>query len=154
MTIRTALSADPGQQPLGRRIAQMILGAALAFAGIGHLTFARVDFQGQVPGWFPVDADIVVLVSGVVEIVLGAALLLSRRKRVPVGWVAAAFFIAVFPGNIAQYLDHVDAFGLDSDANRLVRLFFQPLLVLWALWSTQAWQSVRRQRRGRLEGTA
>lgn len=146
MNLRTALRANPGEQSLPRRIAQMILGAALAFAGIGHLTYSRVAFQAQVPGWFPVDADLVVLVSGVVEIALGTALLLSRRKRVPVGWAAAAFFTAVFPGNIAQYLDHVDAFGLDTDAARLVRLFFQPLLVLWALWSTQAWQSVRRQR--------
>jgi uncharacterized membrane protein len=61
--------------------------------------------------------------------------------RVQVGWVVAAFFVAIFPGNISQYLNGIDAFGLDSDTSRLVRLFFQPLLVVWALWCTGAWRA-------------
>ena len=91
----------------------------------------------------PLDHDLVVVLSGIVEIALGAALLLLPRWRVPIGWVAAAFFVAVFPGNLAQYAEGVDAFGLDTDRARLVRLFFQPLLVVWALWSTGAWRAWR-----------
>ena len=123
--------------------ARWLLGAALVLAGVGHLTFQREEFQAQVPDWFPVDADLVVVLSGVVEIVLGLALLLLSRHRVLVGWVVAAFFVAIFPGNIAQYVEGTDAFGLDSDAERFVRLFFQPVLVAWALWSTGAWRAWR-----------
>ncbi|WP_341395120.1 DoxX family protein [Arthrobacter sp. G119Y2] len=126
-----------------RRLGAIALGSFLAFAGTSHLTFAREEFQAQVPGWVPVDPDVVVLLSGVAELSLGAALILLRRRRVPVGLAAAAFFVAIFPGNISQYVTHTDAFGLDTDRARLVRLFFQPLLVIWALWSTGAWKAVR-----------
>lgn len=136
---------EPTSPP--RTLARLALGAFLAFAGVGHLTFLRREFQAQVPGWFPVDEDLVVLASGAVEISLGAALLLWARRRVTVGFVVAAFFVAVFPGNIAQYVEHRDAFGLDTDGKRLARLFGQPLLVLWALWSTAAWRD--RPRRSR-----
>ena len=136
---------------LARVVGRVLLGAFLSFAGIGHLTFARADFQAQVPGWVPLDADLVVLISGVVEVLLGLALVFLPRWRVPVGWVTAAFFVAVFPGNVAQYLEGRDAFGLDSDTARLVRLFFQPVLVLWALWSTGAWRD-RRDLLRRLSG--
>ena len=128
---------------LAQRIPQIILGIALAYAGIGHLTTNRTEFQAQVPTILKSWADFVVLASGVVEIVLGLSLIFLLRYRVVVGWVVAAFFVAVFPGNISQYLNHVDAFGLDSDRSRFIRLFFQPLLVIWALWSTGAWQSIR-----------
>jgi uncharacterized membrane protein len=117
-----------------RTIARYGLAGILIFAGIGHMTFARTSFQAQVPGWVPGNVDTIVLLSGAVEIGLGAALISIRTKWI--GWVAGAFFIAVFPGNIAQFLDHRDAFGLDTDTRRLVRLFFQPILVAWAVWST------------------
>jgi uncharacterized membrane protein len=123
-----------------RTVARILLGGILAFAGISHLTFARDEFQAQVPDWVPVDDDAVVLASGLVEITLGAALIGFARGRVSVGLLTAAFFVAIFPGNIAQYLAAKDAFGLDTDRKRLVRLFFQPVLVLWALWSTGAWR--------------
>ncbi|KUG56754.1 hypothetical protein AVL62_11445 [Serinicoccus chungangensis] len=134
---------------LARVVARVLLGVFLVFSGTGHLTFARADFQAQVPAWVPLDADLVVLLSGVVEVLLGLALVLLPRWRVPVGWLTAAFFVAIFPGNVAQYLQGRDAFGLDSDAARLARLFFQPLLVLWALWSTAAWRDRHRLRRRR-----
>ena len=104
------------------------------FAGIGHLSFARTTFRAQVPAWVPADTDAVVLISGIVEIALGLALLRVRSKWT--GRLVGAFFVAVFPGNIAQLVNHRDAFGLDSDTRRAVRLLFQPLLVAWALWST------------------
>ncbi|NQX26330.1 hypothetical protein HQQ81_03075 [Microbacteriaceae bacterium VKM Ac-2854] len=129
-----------------RTVARILLGAALIFAGISHLSFAREDFTAQVPEFVPLDEDTTVLASGVVEITLGAALALLRSRRVTVGWVAAAFFVAVFPGNIAQLIHHRDAFGLDTDAKRAIRLLGQPLLIAWALWSTGAWRD--RPRRG------
>ena len=129
-----------------RRIPQVVLGLALAYAGIGHLTTNRTEFQAQVPTILESMADFVVLASGVVEIVLGL-LLASLRNRVVVGWVVAAFFVAIFPGNISQYVNQVDAFGLDSDSARFIRLFFQPLLVMWALWSTGAWNAWRSKKK-------
>jgi len=126
-----------------RRIPQIVLGLALIFAGKGHLTTSRQTFQAQVPTLLKDYADFVVLASGVVEIALGIALIALWKYRVQVGWIVAAFFVAVFWGNISQYVNHVDAFGLDSDRARLIRLFFQPLLVMWALGSTGAWKAWR-----------
>lgn len=122
-----------------RAVARVVLAAFLLFAGTAHLTFARGEFQAQVPRWLPLDADLVVLASGVVEIAVGLALLLWRARRAAVGVATALLFVAVFPGNLWQYLDGVDGFGLDTDGARLVRLFFQPVLVAWALWATAAW---------------
>lgn len=105
-----------------------------------------MEFQAQVPNLLKDNADFVVVASGVVEIALGTALLVLWRYRVVVGWIVAAFFVAVFPGNVSQYLNGIDAFGLDSDTARLVRLFFQPLLVVWALWYTGAWRARKAKR--------
>ena len=122
----------------GRTAARIALGAILVLAGTSHLTFGREDFRAQVPEFVPLDEDTTVLLSGVAEITLGAALLFApRSRRARVGGLAAAFFTAIFPGNIAQAIHHRDAFGLDSDAKRVGRLFGQPLLVAWALWSTR-----------------
>ena len=123
--------------------ARFLLGAALIYAGISHLTFARTEFQAQVPPWLPFDADFVVLASGVVEITLGLALLSVFRRSPLIGWIVAGFFLAIFPGNISQFLTQTDAFGLNSDQARLIRLFFQPLLMIWALWSTGAWPKAK-----------
>jgi uncharacterized membrane protein len=134
------------REPL-RTAGRWLLGLALIGAGTGHLTTQRKEFQAQVPDWFPLDADLVVLASGVVEIALGLSLLALPRHRVLVGWVVAGFFVVIFPGNIAQYLEGKDGFGLDTDAARLTRLFFQPVLVAWALWSTGAWRAWRSAQR-------
>ena len=125
------------------RVPQMVLGFALAYAGVGHLTTSRTEFQAQVPTVFAEYADFVVLASGVVEIALGVGLIALWKYRVQLGWVVAAFFVAIFWGNISQYVNGVDAFGLNSDRARFIRLFFQPLLVMWALGSTGAWKSWR-----------
>jgi uncharacterized membrane protein len=129
-----------------KHIARTLLGAALAYAGITHLTTNRTEFLAQVPTWLPLNADFVVIASGVVEILLGISLILLIKYQIQIGWITAAFFIAIFPGNISQYVNGIDAFGLDTDQARLTRLFFQPLLVLWALWSTGAWKSHRSDR--------
>ena len=120
-----------------RKLTQILLGATLIYTGTLHLTTSRMEFQAQVPPWVPFSPDFVVLASGVVEIALGVSLISLQRRR-EVGIATALFFIAIFPGNISQFVNHIDAFGLDSDRARAIRLLFQPLLVLWALWSTTA----------------
>ncbi|MFC5061337.1 hypothetical protein [Actinomycetospora atypica] len=136
-------------EPWPRRVGRWLLGLFLLAAGLLHLTTLRVEFRSQVPSWFPVDADLVVLASGVVEIALGLALLLLAARRRAVGVVVALFLVAVFPGNLWQYLDGVSAFGLDDDRSRLVRLFVQPLLILWALWATGVLSRTSRRERSR-----
>jgi uncharacterized membrane protein len=122
---------------LTRKLTQILLGATLIYTGTLHLTTSRLEFQAQVPTWLPFSPDFVVLASGVIEIALGLSLISLQRRR-EVGIATAAFFIAIFPGNISQFVNGIDAFGLDSDRARAIRLLFQPLLVLWALWSTTA----------------
>jgi uncharacterized membrane protein len=131
------------RQPLIKLLCRILLGAFLLFAGISHLTVGRAEFQAQVPPWVPLDPDLVVVLSGVVEIALGAALIALGRWRVTVGLATAAFLIAVFPGNVSQYMNHIDAFGLDTDGERFFRLFLQPPMVAWALWCTDAWAWLR-----------
>lgn len=128
-----------------QRISQVGLGLFLTSAGYSHLTVNRIAFQAQVPTWLPIDPDFVVLASGVVEILLGLSLLTPWRIRAHVGLLAALFFVAIFPGNINQFVNEIDAFGLNSEMARGVRLLFQPVLVLWALWSTDALSVVRRR---------
>lgn len=125
-----------------RSFLRVLLGLFLMFAGVSHLTFAREDFRAQVPESLPLDTDAVVLGSGVAEVGLGSALLLAPRSaRRRVGTIAAWFFVAVFPGNVAQWLNRRSAFGLDTDAKRIGRLFGQPLLIAAALWSTRGQRS-------------
>lgn len=132
-----------------RTIGRLVLGVFLLGAGIGHFTNAQA-FLAQVPPWMPAP-EAVVAISGVIELVLGAALIFTpRRYRATVGWIVAAFFVVIFPGNISQFVTGTDAFGLDSDVARFVRLLFQPVLVVWALWCTSAW---RKWRGARTEGT-
>ena len=120
----------------------ILLGCFLVLAGLGHLSVLRQEFLAQVPTWLPIDGDLVVVISGVVEIILGVGLIILRSKyRVYAGGATAAFFILIFPGNISQFANRIDAFGLNSDLSRFLRLFFQPILVIWALWSTSALQA-------------
>ena len=123
-----------------KTVLQLLLGAFLTSAGISHLGSNRTEFLAQVPTWLPLNGDFVVVASGIVEITLGISLITTTfiltqyRKRV--GITVAIFFILIFPGNINQYVNKIDAFGLDTDQKRLIRLFFQPLLVIWALWAS------------------
>ncbi len=128
-----------------RLIGRIVLAAILLIAGIGHFT-NTAEFTAQVPLWVP-GAEAVIYISGVVEIALAIALIALPRQRALVGWLTAGFFIIIFPGNISQFVTQTDAFGLDSDSARFIRLLFQPVLVVLALWSTGAWQQFRRHRR-------
>ena len=118
---------------------RILLGSFMLLAGIGHLTFQRTEFLAQVPRWLPDSPgfmDFVVVSSGVVEIFFGLAMIFWVKQKIKVGIALAIFYVLVFPGNISQYTNGIDAFGLDTDLKRLIRLFFQPVLILWALWST------------------
>jgi len=124
-------------------IFRILLGINLLFAGVSHLTFARAEFVAQVPNWVPVSDDLTVLLSGIAEIILGLALVVLPGWKALTGWAVALFFVIIFPGNIAQYVNQIDAFGLDTDRARLIRLFFQPVLIAWALWSTGAIKAIK-----------
>ena len=135
-----------------KSLAQIALGAFLLSAGISHLDSNRTEFLAQVPTWLPLDADFVVVASGIVEITLGVLLittvLIFKKYRQKVGLITAIFFILIFPGNINQYVNQIDAFGLDTDTKRLIRLFFQPPLVVWALWSTNVIRLTKKSTKG------
>ncbi len=132
------MAPPPTPEPLPT-IARWLLAGLLLVAGVGHLVKAN-EFLAQVPPWLPFPGAIVA-VSGIVEITLAVCLLALPGRRTQVGWIVAAFFIVVFPGNISQFVTHTDAFGLDSNLSRGIRLLFQPLLVAWAMWCTGAWQA-------------
>ncbi|MDR2040002.1 MAG: hypothetical protein LBQ60_18930 [Bacteroidales bacterium] len=128
-----------------QNILRITLGLFMILAATGHLTFLRKEFQAQVPDWVPMDKDMVVILSGVVELLLGLGMLFSGKRKIEMGIILAVFYILVFPGNIAQYLNETDALGLDTDQKRLIRLFFQPLLILATLWSTGVFHSSLRK---------
>jgi uncharacterized membrane protein len=126
---------------LTQNIFRILLAIFMIYAGFSHLTFSRIDFQAQVPDWVPLSKDLVVILSGIVEMLLGLGLAFWKKERVRLGWALAIFFVLVFPGNVAQYLNGKDAFGLDSESARLIRLFFQPVLIVWVLWATGSWKA-------------
>ncbi|MFA9371394.1 MAG: hypothetical protein ACERIH_06750 [Labilibaculum antarcticum] len=129
---------------LTQNIFRILLALFMVYAGFSHLTFNRIEFQAQVPDWIPLSKDLIVILSGIVEIGLGLGVAFWKNKRARFGWALALFFVLIFPGNIAQYLDSKDAFGvLNSDGARLIRLFFQPVLIIWALWSAGSWKTWR-----------
>ena len=130
-----------------QNIFRILLGCFMVYAGYSHLTFNRIEFQAQVPDWVPLGKDLVVILSGIIEITLGLSMLFWAKQRVKIGVALALFFVLIFPGNISQYLNGTDAFGaLNSDRARLIRLFFQPILIIWALWSTGAWKAWRNRK--------
>ena len=135
-----------------KTLAQLGLGAFLLSVGISHLESNRTEFLAQVPTWLPLDPDFVVIASGLVEITLGVLLittsLILKKYRGVIGISTAVFFILIFPGNINQYVNQIDAFGLDTDTKRLIRLFFQPPLVIWALWSTNVIRLTKKSAKG------
>ena len=131
-----------------QNIFRILLGGFMIYAGYSHLTFNRIEFQAQVPDWVPFGKDLVVILSGIAEILLGLGMVFWAKQRVKVGLALALFYVLIFPGNISQYLSGTDAFGvLNSDRARLIRLFFQPVLIAWALWSTGAWTAWRNRKK-------
>ena len=127
-----------------KNLIRITLGAFMLLAGIGHLTYARETFQAQVPDWIPISKDFVVLASGIVEIALGLAMIFLTKQKRKVGMILAIFYVLVFPGNIAQYIQHRDGFGLDTDTKRFVRLLFQPVLIFLSLYSTDVLKRLKK----------
>lgn len=117
----------------------------MIFAAVGHLTFRRKEFQAQVPDWVPLEKDLVVVLSGITELLLGLGMIFLIRYKLRAGLALAIFYVLIFPGNVAQYMNRTDAFGLDTDRARLIRLFFQPVLIMWALWSTGAFRYLQKK---------
>lgn len=135
---------------LFQKVLRILLAIVMILAGTGHLVFQREEYQELVPKWLAHDlalVEFVVISSGIVEIVLGLAMIFLLRHQVKVGIVLALFYVLIFPANIFQYTNSIDAFGLDTDMKRLLRLFFQPVFVFWALWSTGALSHLRSQMR-------
>ena len=129
-----------------KTVLRVLLGIFMTYAGVSHLTIARQEFLAQVPSWLPQNPgflDFVVLASGVVEIILGLSMIFLYKYKGTVGVLLALFYVAIFPGNISQYVNGISAFGLDTDQARLIRLFFQPVLIAWALWSTDGVQQIK-----------
>ncbi|SFI36923.1 DoxX family protein [Halpernia frigidisoli] len=124
---------------------RIAMGLAMIFAGIGHLTFLRDTFQVQVPDFVPFSKDFVVIASGIVEILFGLAMVFLTKQKEYVGLILAIFYVLIFPGNIHQYQQHLDGFGLDTDAKRLGRLFFQPVLIFLTLYSTDGWKLLKKK---------
>lgn len=127
-----------------KNLIRIALGVFMLLAGIGHLTYAREIFQAQVPDWIPLSKNFIVLASGIVEILLGVAMIFFTKQKEYVGLTLALFYILVFPGNISQYLEHRDGFGLDTDTKRFVRLLFQPVLIFFALYATDALKKLKK----------
>lgn len=125
---------------MAERLGRYLLAAFMAVAGVGHFVAAD-SFRAQVPPWMPWPEG-VIAISGVIELVFAVALVVGWRLPL-VGWLLAGFFVVVFPGNISQFVTGTPAFGLDTDLARGVRLLFQPVLVVWALWCTGAWRAWR-----------
>ncbi len=121
-----------------RRFGRYLLACILLVPGVAHLTFACKEFKAQVPDWIPMNKDLVVVLSGYAELALGAGLLALPKQRRAMGWIIGTYFLLIFPGNIAQFTERRDAFGLDTDLKRGIRLLFQPALIALALWSTDA----------------
>lgn len=109
----------------------------MVVAGISHFA-THESFLQQLPTWLP-GRSWIVWITGVGEVALGVGLVAVPRWRRAVGWALAIFLVAVFPGNVYQAVAGTDAFGLDSQAVRWLRLPFQPALVFLALWGTGAW---------------
>ena len=123
-----------------RIIVRWALAALLVVAGASHLTWGRRGYRIVVPDWatrvLHTDKDTIVVASGVVELMLGSALVALPAERRRIGWVVAAFLVAVFPGNVHQWRTGRSAPMLRTDRARFVRLLLQPVLVAWSLWST------------------
>ena len=125
---------------ISRTIACGLLALLLLAAGVSHLSSGRRGYRVVVPPWatrmLRLDADAIIIASGVVELMLGSALVVLPRERRRVGAAIAAFFVAVFPGNVHQWQTGRPAPLMRTDRARFIRLLLQPLLVAWALWST------------------
>jgi uncharacterized membrane protein len=126
---------------ISQNILRVTLGLIMIYIGIAHLSFRRIEFQAQVPRWLTSDesfVDMIVLISGYIEIIFGVLMVWGGKFKAKTGLVLGVFYVLVFPGNINQYIHEIDGLRMYSNNERFLRLLFQPVLIFWALWSTNA----------------
>lgn len=110
-----------------------VLGVLLIPAGVNH--FANPDYYIRImPPHLPWHAELV-LISGVCEVVLGAALLVPRLQRAA-AWGIIALLIAVFPANLHMALS-AEQFPRIPEPLLWARLPLQAVLIAWAYRYTQ-----------------
>lgn len=116
---------------------RVVLALCMVAAGVLHFVIPA-QFIKIVPGFLPFP-DALVYASGVIEILLGGALLVPRwSRRAAVGLVV--LFIAVYPANInmAIYQIHIDNLPDQNWLFHALRLPFQFVLIGWAYWYTRS----------------
>jgi uncharacterized membrane protein len=120
------------QEKLWFLVGKRVFATLFIAAGIGH--FVATDFYLKImPPYLPLHLPIV-LVSGVIEIILGILQLVPRYSRLA-AWGIIALLIAVFPANIHVY-QHQEMFPLPWIVH-LLRLPLQGVLILWAFAYTR-----------------
>jgi uncharacterized membrane protein len=119
---------NDSRKPRKRR---MRVALASLMVGMGVLHFAFPDpFVRMVPEALPTPR-LLVLVSGVFEVLGGAGLLVPRARRAAsIGLVL--LYLAVFPANVHMAL-HPAGFGVPGWA-LWARLPLQAVFIAWALW--------------------
>jgi uncharacterized membrane protein len=116
-----------------RTVLCCVFGALFIVAGITHFT-SRAFFVSIVPPYLP-SPDALVVISGVAEIGLGAAIWVPRWSRLA-GWGLIALLIAVFPANIHMWR-HPELYPTIAPSALLWRLPIQGVLIAWAYWFTR-----------------
>jgi uncharacterized membrane protein len=102
-------------------------------AGLSHFGPARAEFVGMVPPWVPVNHDVTIVVTGVLELCGGIGLLVPATTRVA-GIALALFLVAVFPANMYAAEHHLRIFGREHPA-LLPRTIDQIVLLALVIWS-------------------
>jgi uncharacterized membrane protein len=122
---------SPESRP--KKVLRWLLAALMSAVGVAH--FAEpAPFVAIIPTWLPAPL-LLVYVSGLFEILGGVGLLIPRVQRAAaLGLVA--LFVAVFPANVNQALNHVSFDGGPPPplAALYARLPFQVLFIAWAYW--------------------
>ena len=107
---------------------KFLLGFLLVIGGIAH--FNNTEFYIKaMPSFLPF-GEFIVYASGVIEILLGLLLVISKTSR-NAAFAIIVLFIAIFPANVNMYLNHSD-FPEMSETALLIRLPIQLLLIGWA----------------------
>jgi uncharacterized membrane protein len=146
LIVATGLAAAIARQSGPRTWARVGIGAAFVVAGVAHLV-APAPFEQHLPTWIPAATALVVL-SGLVEIALGVALVMAHREPVHIGWGTAAYLIVVWPANVFVAVAGVDVDGQPGGVYPWVRVPLQVLFIAWALWATAAHGPERQRQRG------
>lgn len=118
---------------IAKEIFRWLLAVLFVFAGVSH--FLRPGFyEAMVPPYLP-SPHLLVVLSGIAEIILGVMLLIPRFSRMA-AWGLIALLIAVSPANIHMAL-HPNLFPQFHPTSLWIRLPVQLVLMAWACWFTR-----------------